>query len=80
MKYTGTVIEASLLDEAFLNFASIAERKDGIIKFIVDDEFAAAVSEEISKTLRAGSAEVLLQNEYDVFAILPNKVAKRKPS
>lgn len=77
MKYTGVVIAESLIDEAFLNFVSITERRDGKITFTVDDVFVAAVAEEISKTLRP-SGSVAIIGEYEQFMISPNKVVRER--
>lgn len=75
MKYTGVVVAESLIDEAFLNFVSITERKDGVIKFTVTDEFVLAVAQEISKVLKP-SCSATIEGEYEKFAISPNQVAR----
>ena len=73
MKYTGAVIAESLIDEAFLNFVNITERRDGKIIFTVNDDFVSAVAEEISKALTA-RGHVSIENEYEQFMVYPNKV------
>lgn len=75
MNYTGLLIAESLIDEAFLNFVSITERKEGAIKFTVTDEFVLAVVEEISKALKPKSL-ANVDGEYEQFLIYPNKIFK----
>ena len=75
MKYTGALMAESLIDEAFLNFVSVTERRDGKITFTVDDDFVSAVVEEISKALKPRSTGSV-SGEYEQFLIYPNKIFK----
>ena len=93
MKYTGTLIAESLIDEAFLNFVSITERRkmplEGattdqlpeitLIRFIVTDDFAPAVVEEISKSLKGRGWYGSVEGEYEKFMIFPHKIFKYTP-
>ncbi len=76
MKYVGSVIKGSLLDEAFLNFADAEKEAGGLITFEVGDEMVASVAEEMSKSLKSGASYGVIKNEFERMIIFPNKIFK----
>ena len=93
MKFTGTVIAESLLSDSVLNFVDITMRETAdltdptgdqpkavnVLTFEVGDDMASAVSDEISRNLRAGQWYADMATEYEKIVIFPNKIFRFAP-
>jgi hypothetical protein len=93
MKYTGTIIAESLLSDAVFNFVDIKARETAeltdpttdqpksvtVISFEVGDDMAAAVADEVSRTMLAGSWYADISHEYERIIIFRNKVVRFAP-
>ncbi len=78
MLYNGSVLAGSLHDESILNFVDSLRREatpaGDLITFVVKDELAPSVADELSRLLKSGQSYASVKNETDIYAVFPNKV------
>jgi len=80
MSYQGFVKKDSLKDDGFLNFAIYTKEEGDKIIFEVSEEFAASIVSEMSEELRSGANFGVVQNDYIINIIFPEKICTYAPT